>query len=84
MAVDDIVFPDGDNQNFLVEVAIDTLHAPLDVLFVARTTDFVLERGDGNTSNVPVDWLTEADYASGVLFSNLTLTGGSGATNYAF
>lgn len=33
MAVDDIVFSEGDSQNFIVEVPEGTLNAPVDIVF---------------------------------------------------
>ena len=82
MALDDIVFADGDYQNFILEIPQDSLHAPLDIVYENNVLLFVIEIGDGPLY-APLDWLGNGSSANEVLFYNLTLTGG-GASYFAF
>ena len=70
----DILFPDGDHQDFIVEIPNGTLNAPLDILVDSNTRDFITEIPDG-TLNAPIDILTvNGDLPE----SELVLTGGVG------
>lgn len=37
MALEDIVFQEGDNQNFIVELPAGTLYAPVDIIFALES-----------------------------------------------
>jgi hypothetical protein len=70
----DILFPDGDHQDFIVEIPNGTLNAPIDILSKSNTRDFIVEIPDG-TLNAPIDILT----INGDLpVSELVLTAGGG------
>ena len=81
MALDDVVFNDGDKQNFIVEIPQDILHAPDDTVFGQGIQLFVIEIGDGPL-NAPIDIVTDGASSNEVMFFNLTLT--AGARYFAF
>lgn len=83
MALSDVLFTGGDNQNFIIEVPVTTLHAPLDIVFNATLTDFVMERPAG-TVHAPLDWLSGNNTKNDVMVYPLVLTGGGGTRGFAF
>lgn len=42
MALTDIHFQQGDTQNFIVEIPLDMLHAPTDILFETGSGQFLV------------------------------------------
>lgn len=83
MALDDILYASGDRQMFVLEIPIDLLNDPDDILFTNSRRDFVFERPSG-TLNAPLDWMTGEDNANGVMVYNLTLSASGGASYFAF
>ncbi len=82
MALNDITFQDGDNQNFICEIPLDTLHAPIDILF-DTSKDYVDKTPIGSL-NSPLDWLVGNRTSSEVLMSKLVLTSSGGEISYAY
>jgi hypothetical protein len=81
MAVDDIVFSEGDYQNFILEIPNEADGVLIEVTFSASINDFLIEIPTG-VLNAPIDWLTDPFSCHGILFNNLTLVGGSGGSAY--
>lgn len=42
MALTDIHFQEGDTQNFLVEIPLDMLHAPIDIVFEPASPQYLV------------------------------------------
>ena len=69
----DILFPDGDKQNFITEIPNGTLNAPLDILSGASALDFITEIPNG-TLNAPLDILTNGDLLESELILNAEIS----------
>ena len=79
MALDDILFGEGDKQDFIVEIPLlySPPSAPVDVVFDAdNQLDFVVEFPLG-TLNAPLDVLSD-NSNFGLYVNELVLTGGTG------
>lgn len=81
MAVDDILFSQGDYQNFIIEVPDESDGSMVEIILSQSINDFIVEIPTGSL-NAPIDWLTDPFSCHGILFNNLTLVGGSGGSAY--
>lgn len=78
MALTDILFSQGEEQDFIVEVPLGILHAPSDIVFIAT---FMGERPTG-TLHAPLEMTGGSTSASDTLVNELTLS--KGTAYYAF
>jgi len=83
MALLDIVFSDGDKQNFINEVPPNNAQDYLDIVLSNSIQVFVLELGEGDL-NSPIDWVIGSQSNQELFFHNLTLNPVIGISYIAF